>query len=113
MKNLILMLAICPVLVAPVSGLLAVPSASARTVVDVTGTGVQKNSVEIRVANPAFANCLRRNLELTGLFVVQAQGSIKVTGASGSIRADGPNRALPMTMTFSDDRSARTAARRA
>ena len=92
---------------------LAMASAFAETVVDVTGTGRQKTSVSIQVADPAFAGCLKKNLELTGLFVVQAEGSIKVTGASGTIRADGPNRQLPMTMTFADDKSARMAARRA
>ena len=92
---------------------LAMASAFAETVVDVTGLGRQKTAVEIHVANPAFANCLRKNLELTGLFVVQPSGSIKVTGASGTIRADSASKALPMTMTFTDDKSARMAARRA
>ena len=93
---------------------LAVAGAFASgTVVDVTGKGRQKTAVSIQVANNAFANCLKKNLELTGLFVVQATGSIKVTGASGTIQANSATKSLPMTMTFSDDKSARMAARRA
>lgn len=91
----------------------ALSTGFAETVVDVTSYGRQKTPVEIHVANPAFASCLKKNLELTGLFVVQQTGSIKVSGASGAIRADSPRKALPMTMTFTDDKSARMAARRA
>jgi len=100
MKVLACLLFFCPVIFA-------------ETVVDVTGQGRQKIAVEIHVANNAFANCLKRNLELTGLFIVQPSGAIKVTGASGSIRADGLAKSLPMVMTFTDDKSARMAARRA
>ena len=95
-----------------VAALLAAFAASAETIVDVTGKGVQKIPVEIHVANPAFANCLKRNLEISGLFAVGSQGSIKVTGGSGALRAEGRGKTLPSTAAFTDDKSARMAARR-
>ena len=41
---------------------------SAATVVDVNVSGRSKVSVEIGVQNQAFARCLRKNLEISGLF---------------------------------------------
>jgi len=87
-------------------------AASAATVVDVNVSGRSKVSVEIRVAHPMFAKCLRRNLEISGLFAPGAQGAVKVTGAPGAIRADGAGHALSFSQPFADDKSARMAARR-
>lgn len=80
-------------------------------VVDVTGTGIQKQPVEIHVADVAFANTLKKNLELSGLFVVADKGSIKVTGSSGAFSAAGPSKSIQSASTFADEKSARMAAR--
>ena len=85
--------------------------ASAATVVDVNVTGRSKISVEIGVQNQAFAKCLRKNLEISGLFTVGGAGAIKVSGAPGAIRAEGAGKALNCPMPFSDDKSARMVAR--
>ena len=84
---------------------------SAATVVDVNVSGRSKVSVEIGVQNQAFARCLRKNLEISGLFSVDGAGAIKVSGAPGAIRAEGAGKALNCPVPFSDDRSARMVAR--
>lgn len=86
--------------------------AGAETVVDVSGVGNKKFTVQVNVAHPMFAKSLKRNLELSGLFVVGGSGSIKVTGAPGAIRAEGSGKAVTSTTPFADDRAARMAARR-
>ena len=68
-------------------------SASAEHIVDITGAGAQKFSVQINVGNQAFARSLARNLELSGLFKVSPGGSIRVVGAPGAIRAEGRGKA--------------------
>lgn len=83
----------------------------AATVIDVTGTGNQKFTVQVQVGHGAFAKSLSRNLELSGLFLVGKSGSIKVTGASGAIRVEGAGKALSSAATFGDDQAARMAAR--
>ena len=85
--------------------------ALAATVVDVNVTGRSKISVEVGVQNQAFAKCLKKNLEISGLFSVGGSGAIKVTGASGAVRADGAGKSLSFAMPFADDASARMAAR--
>ena len=87
-------------------------SAVAETVVDITGAGAAKKSVAIDVSNRAFANCLKRNLELSGLFAVQPNGGIKVSGAPGAISVTGGGKSLSSTTPASDDKSARMAARK-
>jgi len=84
---------------------------SGETVVDISGVGAAKKSVAINVSNKAFANCLKRNLELSGLFQVQPNGGIKVTGAPGAISVQGGGKALSSTTPATDDKSARKAAR--
>jgi len=87
--------------------------ASAATVVDVTGAGAAKKSVSIKVDNAEYARCLKKNLELSGLFVVQGSGAVKVTGTPGvSVRVEGLGKALTSTESVADARSARMAARR-
>ena len=95
-------------------GALMVSSAAlySRTVVDVTGVGREKIPVQINVANQAFAKSLKKNLEISGLFVVKPSGSIKVAGASGAVTATGNGRTVASAETFSDDKAARMAARR-
>jgi len=84
----------------------------AETVVDVSGVGAAKSSVEIHVSNPTFVRCLQRNLELSGLFQVGTSGSIKVAGVPGAIRAEGQGKVVSSTMAFADAKSAISAARK-
>ena len=87
-------------------------TAVAETVIDVTSVGVAKTPVEIHVDNQVFADALRRNLELTGMFSVRPNGAIKVSGAVGGIRAVRDGKVVAMNEVFADDKSARMAARR-
>ena len=92
---------------------LSIPAAAtAERHVDISGAGAQKMSVGISVANPAFAHTLARNLELSGLFKIDRKGSVRVTGAPGAIRAEGGGKSVASNEPFSDDKSARMAARR-
>lgn len=86
--------------------------AMAETVVNVTGTGASKTPVEIKVENQDYARCLKKNLELSGLFAVSASGAIKVTGQSGAVTVVGMGKSMTSGETFSDAKSARMAARR-
>ena len=86
-------------------------SAGAETVVDVSGVGTAKFSVSVNVSNPMFAKCLTKNLELSGLFKVEPNGSVKVTGGAGAIKAEGRGKVITCREMFSDDKSARMAAR--
>jgi len=80
--------------------------------IEVVGQGVAKQTVAVNVGNAAYAKCLKKNLELSGLFEVKADGSIKVTGNSGAITASGAGKSLSATTVFADDKSARMAARK-
>lgn len=84
---------------------------SADTVVDVNVSGRSKISVEMHVSHPMFSRCLAKNLEISGLFSVGGAGAIKVSGVPGAIRAEGVGKALNCPVPFTDDRSARMAAR--
>ncbi len=84
----------------------------AQTVVDVTGIGAEKTSVSINVGNSAYAKCLQKNLEISGLFIVKGDGAIKVTGASGAVTAVGKGKSLSASDSFADEKSARMAARK-
>ena len=87
--------------------------AMAETVVDVTGAGSAKIPVRIDVANAAYASSLKRNLELSGAFVVSKSGAVTVTsGPDLSIRATGRGKQLTDRGAIADDASARMAARR-
>lgn len=85
---------------------------SAATVVNVDVTGVQKTSVDIQVSNLAFKKCLARNLELSGLFSLANSGAVKVTGGVGSVMAEGRGHVVSVNADFTDEKSARMAARR-
>ena len=85
--------------------------AAAATVVDVNVSGRSKISVEIQVSHPMFKKCLAKNLDISGLFSIGGAGAIKVSGAPGAIRAEGAGKALNCPIPFTDDRSARMAAR--
>ena len=95
----------------------AAMAACAETVVDVTGVGEkEKTSVSINVTGQsaaAYAATLKRNLELTGCFVVRGDGAVKVTGAvGGSVTARGAGKIVTAPAPATDDKSARMAARR-
>lgn len=92
--------------------LLAATVASAEQVVDISGVGNKKFTVQVNVAHPAYARCLKRNLELSGLFAVGGSGAIKVTGGAGAVVAEGSGKRLTSTAAFTDDKSARMAARK-
>ena len=99
------------------AALAAVLSLGAQTVIDVTGAGEkEKTSVSINVTGPgaaAYASTLRRNLEITGCFVVRGDGAVKVTGTvGGSVTAKGMGKVLTASAPATDDKSARMAARR-
>ena len=80
--------------------------------IDVTAQGVAKQTVAINVGNAAYAKCLKKNLELSGLFEVKPSGTITVSGNSGAITAKGAGKALSAATAFTDDKSARMAARK-
>lgn len=83
----------------------------AATVVNVDVTGVQKTSVDIQVSNLAFKKCLARNLEISGLFSLANSGAVKVTGGAGSVMAEGRGHVVSVNADFSNEKSARMAAR--
>ena len=85
---------------------------AAGTVVDVTGVGAEKFTVSVNVAHPMFVKCLTKNLQLSGLFVVGKGGSIVVSGAPGAIKAEGRGFRVACPTAFTDDASARMAARK-
>ena len=96
---------------------IAASAAAAQTVIDVTGAGEkEKTSVSINVtgqSSAAYASTLKRNLELTGCFVVRGDGAVKVTGAvGGSVTAKGAGKVVTAPAPATDDKSARMAARR-
>ena len=80
--------------------------------IDVTAQGLAKKTVAVNVANAAYAKCLKKNLELSGLFEVKPSGSITVSGNSGAVVADGAGWRMSSPAVFTDDKSARMAARR-
>lgn len=90
---------------------LAAAVAGAEQVVDISGIGNKKYTVSVNVGNAAFAKCLQKNLEISGLFIANPNGSVKVTGNVGAIQAVGGGKSLSCTTAFSDDKSARMAAR--
>lgn len=91
---------------------LAVP-AFAATVVDVTGTGVEKIGVSVDVkGDPAFAKSLAKNLDLTGCFQLAKNASVKVTGAVGSsVTVEGRGKKLTLPSSAADAKAARMEAR--
>lgn len=95
----------------------AAMAACAEMVVDVTSVGEkEKTSVSINVTGQsaaAYAATLKRNLELTGCFVVRGDGAVKVTGTvGGSVTARGAGKIVTAPAPATDDKSARMAARR-
>ena len=69
--------------------ILAAAVAGAERVVDISGVGNKKFTVSVNVSHPMFAKCLQKNLEISGCFKVDPNGTVKVTGAPGAISATG------------------------
>ena len=100
-------------IISVVAALVSAAAFSQNAVVDIRGSGMTKKTVSINVSNADFAKSLRKNLELSGLFVVQANGGITVSGTPGaSVRVAGDGKSLTSTEAVSDAKSARMAARR-
>ena len=94
------------------SSLFVLPSLAEMLNIDVTKQGRAKQTVTINVGNPMYAKCLKKNLELSGLFKVQPSGSITVSGVAGAVSVSGAGKSLNATTPFTDDKSARMAARK-
>lgn len=90
-------------------------AAQAVTVVDVSGTGVEKTKVSVEVeGSAAFKKTLERNLFLSGAFKLATpkHASIRVTGqVGGRIVAQGRGKQLALPSRAADDKAARTEAR--
>ncbi|MBP5285058.1 MAG: PD40 domain-containing protein [Kiritimatiellae bacterium] len=88
----------------------------AATVIDVVGRGNAKDTVSIKVdgvSSAIFAKTLKKNLELSGCFLVGDGGAISVSGTvGGEVSASGRGKVLRFTEQASDDASARMAARK-
>lgn len=102
MKKILILIAVI--------GISGIISAAPQIVIDRTAR--LKQTVSINVANPTYAKCLRRNLELSGLFEVKSSGAITVSGGSGAVSVSGAGKSFSSPAAFTDDASARMAARR-
>lgn len=82
-------------------------------VIDVTGAGLAKIEVAIEVENGDFARTLKRNLELSDVFIVKSGGAVKVSGVPGSlVTAEGLGKRLSTTEGAGDAKAVRMAARK-
>ena len=100
-----------------VAALMVAGTAFAETTINIKGSGAEQYIVSIDVqGNPEFAKTLRRNLELSGAFRVEANAPIRVHGTTGgAITVEGPvdglNRRLTMTSQATEPRQVRREAR--
>ena len=87
---------------------------SAAPVVKVEKAGAEKVTVAINVQGSAwYQKCLKKNLELSGIFKVASSGSVTVSGlAGGAVTATGRGKTIHANDPVSSDPSARMAARR-
>ena len=87
---------------------------SAAPVVKVEKAGAEKVTVTINVQGSAwYQKCLKKNLELSGIFKVAPSGSITVSGfAGGAVTATGRGKTIHSNDAVTSDPSARMAARR-
>ena len=87
---------------------------SAAPVVKVEKAGAEKVTVAINVQGSAwYQKCLKKNLELSGIFKVASSGSVTVSGlAGGAVTATGRGKTIHANDAVSGDPSARMAARR-
>ena len=100
---------------AVVACLLAVSFAcGAAPIVKVEKAGAEKITVALNVqGNAWYQKCLKKNLELSGIFKVAPSGTIAVSGLAGSaVSATGRGKTIRSNEAVSGDSSARMAARR-
>jgi TolB protein len=91
-------------------------SVTAETIVDVTGTGIEKITVSVDVkGDAAFSECLKKNLSLYGNFKLVKPSpmcALTVSGsAGGMVVAKGNGRQLSIPLAASDAKSSRMKAR--
>ena len=89
----------------------------AETVVDVTGKGAEKITVSVDVSGAkTFSDSLRRNLDLTGGFMVvkpSSKAAVRVSGrVGGEIKVEGVGKVLSLPSSAADEKAARREARR-
>ena len=90
----------------------ALPAAKGP-VVTIEKAGAERITVSLDLPSGEYKRTLARNLDLSGWFKVGLDGSIKVSGTPGAaVTARGRGTQVTATTPFSDDRSARMAARR-
>ena len=99
-------------LVSLAAAMFAAVAASAEVVVDASGVGKALIPVSVSVADADFAKSLKKNLELSGLFTVAANGAVRVSGASGAVTAQGAGKIVRLADAFGDAKAARMAARK-
>jgi len=98
-------------LVGAVAVLLA-GAAEAETIIETSGAGTEKFAVTLNVKNATYANCLKKNLELSGRFVVQGNGSITVSDSAGGVTATGRGKSVSGPAATADAPGTRMAARK-
>ena len=86
----------------------------AAPVVKVEKAGAEKITVALNVqGNAWYQKCLKKNLELSGIFKVAPSGTIVVSGlAGGAISATGRGKTIRSNEAVAGDSAARMAARR-
>ena len=87
---------------------------AAAPVVKVEKAGAEKVTVSINVQGSAwYQKCLKKNLEMSGIFKVASSGSVTVSGlAGGAVSATGRGKTIHANDAVTGDSSARMAARR-
>ena len=90
---------------------LAAGAVSAATVIETDGAGTEKFAVAINVKNAEYARCLKKNLELSGRFVVQGAGSITVSDGAGGVTASGRGKSVTGPASAGDAAASHMAAR--
>ena len=89
-------------------------SCGAAPVVRVEKAGAEKIAIAVNVqGNAWYQKCLKRNLELSGIFKVSPSGTVTVSGlAGGTVTAEGRGKTVRSNENVIDDVSARMSARR-
>ena len=89
----------------------------AAPVVSVEKAGMERTVVSVETQSPtpeakAFNDCLRRNISISGVFILGDSGSVKVAGVPGAgVTVTGNGRQISFPRKFTDAKSARMAAR--
>ena len=89
----------------------------AAPVVKISKAGMERTVVSVETQAPtpeakAFNDCLRRNLAISGVFILGEGGAVKVSGVPGDgVTVLGKGKQLSFPRRFTDAKSARMAAR--